>query len=221
MAQNVDIAADLERVHGAITRALEVSVENSAKFINKTPADIELQGFTMFLDCFITFLEGHHEIEDNIAFPFFKDKLPETPYEKLKAEHREMVSILKQIDEANQHLKEAENIGTAARALNKHLTQLQKIWYPHIESEETHLCGECICSVVPQIDQDKLVARFGDHSRQHSKPAQLVLPFVLYNMPPEVRSIFAKGIPWIVTGLLIPYIWKSKWRPMKPYFLPH
>ncbi|MBN2007962.1 hemerythrin domain-containing protein [candidate division KSB1 bacterium] len=219
MAHNVDIAADLERVHGAITRALEVAVESSAKIQAEVPTDHELHGFTMFIDCFVTFLEGHHEVEDDIAFPYFKDKLPETPFEKLIGDHREMVGILKQIDTANSKLKSFDNISTAAGELNNQLIKLKKLWYPHIDIEQTHLCGDCVCSVAPQIDQAKLAARIGQHNQEQSKPAQLMLPFLLYNMPREVRTVFAQSFPWIVTGVLIPLIWKNKWRPMKPYLL--
>lgn len=216
---NVDIAEDLARIHAAITRALEVMVDNSKKFINEEPAHEVLAGFTMYVDCFITFLEGHHEIEDEIAFPYFKDKLPNTPYAKLIREHEQMMAILKKVDKANAKIKSSENIQEGITELHAQLEQLKAIWYPHINSEETNLCSDCVCSVIPSSEQLKLAQRFGEYSQQHSKPATLVLPFLLYNMNEEDRKIMSHTMPWIVTRLLVPIIWKKHWRPMQPYLV--
>jgi hypothetical protein len=46
-----------------------------------------------------------------------------------------------------------------------------------------------------------------------------VVPFLLYNLPPEERAIFSQGMPPVVTQELVPVVWKEKWSPMKPFLL--
>ena len=215
----VDIAADLNRIHGAITRALEVMIEKSDQYQQHLPNLGVLRGFTMFVDCFITFIQGHHGAEDDIAFPYFKDKLPETPYARLIKEHKEIVGILEKLDQANVKIKSSENVMEGLTELQEQLVQLKQIWYPHINSEETHLCSECICAVIPSEEQFKLAQKFGEYSQKHSKPSTLVLPFLLYNMNEQDRKIMSHSLPWMVTRLLVPIIWKRHWYPMQPYLV--
>jgi hypothetical protein len=47
----------------------------------------------------------------------------------------------------------------------------------------------------------------------------LVVPFLLYNLPPEERAVFSQGMPPIVIQELVPVAWKEKWSPMKPFLL--
>ena len=57
-------------------------------------------------------------------------------------------------------------------------------------------------------------------SQQHSGPAHWVVPFLLYNLPPDRRAVFARPMPLVVTRLLVPIVWRRKWAPMRPFLLP-
>jgi hypothetical protein len=39
-------------------------------------------------------LDAHHLTEDELAFPYLRDKFPEAPYDLLMAQHRDIVFIL-------------------------------------------------------------------------------------------------------------------------------
>ena len=60
----------------------------------------------------------------------------------------------------------------------------------------------------------KMAHRFADHRRQHSQPPQLVIPFILYNLPPDERKIMESLIPVLLIRLIMPVFWKKKWQPM-------
>jgi hypothetical protein len=68
-------------------------------------------------------------------------------------------------------------------------------------------------------DHVATIERAGQHTQQNTGPDYLVLPFILYNMPPEARELFAKGLPPILTERLVPVDWKDQWAPMKPFLL--
>ena len=50
-------------------------------------------------------------------------------------------------------------------------------------------------------------------------PDSLAVPFLLYNLPPEERAMFARPMPFIVTRLLVPFVWKKRWALMRPFLL--
>ena len=58
-----------------------------------------------------------------------------------------------------------------------------------------------------------------EHSQRHATPDYLVVPFMLYTLPPQERPIFARNLPPIVTEQLVPVGWRDKWEPMKPFLL--
>ena len=214
-----DLSESLLIIHGAITRALKVAAENSELYKRQLPDRNTLDGFAMFIDCFTAILNGHHLSEDDIAFPYFKDKLPEMPFSRLMMEHQEMHGILKQIDRANSQIKSADKVVEGMAELRTQFAKMQQIWYPHINSEETHLCSDCVCSVITLTDQERLNKKLSEHSRRNSKPATLVLPFLLYNMAKKERERISAEMPWIVTRFLVPVVWKKKWLPMQPFLI--
>jgi hypothetical protein len=55
--------------------------------------------------------------------------------------------------------------------------------------------------------------------QEHTGPAYLVMPFVLYNLSPEDRAITSQGFPEMVTKQLVPIDWKDKWVSMQPFLL--
>jgi hypothetical protein len=57
------------------------------------------------------------------------------------------------------------------------------------------------------------------HSQQHSQPAPLAVPFLLYNLEGEDRAFFLAVMPPEVTQQLVPVVWKEEWAPMKPFLL--
>ena len=65
----------------------------------------------------------------------------------------------------------------------------------------------------------QLGAQLTAHGQQHAQPSELVLPFVLYNLPLDDRQAMMADMPPVVTGHLIPIAWKAAWEPMQPFLL--
>jgi hypothetical protein len=45
------------------------------------------EGFLKYVQSFSSVLNGHHLVENEKEFPYFMNKLPEVPYERLISEH--------------------------------------------------------------------------------------------------------------------------------------
>lgn len=215
------VAADLARIHRIITRALTVATENSWAFAQRSgyPDPSTREGFTNYVQSLVSSLHAHHLTEDDIAFPYFRDKMPDVPFELLLNQHQEMVPLLDEIRITLEMASIADHESASLWSLNLALIRIVEIWRPHILTEEKHFTSERIDALINLEEQKRLSLLFSEHSRKHSGPDYLIVPFLLFNLPPEERATLALAMPPIVTEELVPVVWKDKWAPMKPYLL--
>jgi hypothetical protein len=46
-----------------------------------------------------------------------------------------------------------------------------------------------------------------------------MVPFLLYNLPPEDREVFSQGLPVEIIQHFVPVVWKEQWASMTPFLL--
>jgi hypothetical protein len=68
-------------------------------------------------------------------------------------------------------------------------------------------------------EQATLASQVIEHGRKNSGPVPLALAFLFYNLEGTDREAFLKPFPWIVINVLVPIIWRGKWKPMSPFLL--
>jgi hemerythrin-like domain-containing protein len=215
-----NIGADLIRIHSVITRALDVAIEHGQSFAQEGYPNASTQeGFVSYVQTFVSVLHAHHLTEDDLVFPYFRDKLPDAPFDLLMAQHREMQPILDEIKAAIEKVAADVQVGESLNDLNRALTKMAEIWHPHIQREEDHLSVEKAGALLDTEEHIRLGRTFAQHSQEHSGPDFMVAPFILYNLPPEERAIMSQAMPPIVTQQLVPFVWKEKWEPMLPFLL--
>jgi hemerythrin-like domain-containing protein len=209
----------LTAIHNVITRALEVSSERAREFAERGFRDGEEQtGFLNYVRTLALVLEGHHLTEDDIAFPYLRDKLPEAPFDLLMAQHQMMIPVLDEIRSAVERCEKEGQVEAGLKDLAAALDQVDGIWHPHIRLEHEHII-EKANATLPVEEQVKLVQLAGEHSQKHSGPPFLAVPFLLYNLDKEERAAFAKAMPAEVTNHLVPVVWKEQWASMAPFLL--
>ncbi len=206
-------------IHAVITRGLEVAVERSSAFAREqTPGAAGREGLVSYLRCLLSLLIVHHETEDLLAFPLFR-KSVEAPYVLMAKQHEELRRLIEQAK------KETEAAGAkpAARepwvALAAILPQIQELWHPHIAVEEEHFTLEGFARLMSPEEHLRLSREFMEHTQKNTGPDYLMVPFLLFNLPPEKRSFFASEMPPVVMQELVPVVWKDKWAPMQPFLL--
>ena len=176
-------------------------------------------GFTNYVAAFASVLHAHHSTEDELFFPYARNKSLDAPYENLTAQHQEMIPLLNKVKTTVEEMKTNDRAVEALKKLNQVTTTISAIWHPHIRAEEDHFSAEKLGAVMTVEEQVSLDRRAAEHSQKHASPDFLVAPFLLYNLPPEYRVLFAEAIPPIVTQQLVPIVWKEKWASMKPFLL--
>ncbi len=213
------VIAGLLSTHAVISRGLKVAVETTDAFAQQGSRDAaSREGFITYLRCLIRLLGVHHETEDKLAFPFFRD-LVDAPYDLLTEQHRLVHSLL---EEARAEVERAAVEPAAAAPLmrlNWVLHKIEELWHPHIGIEEEHFTIDRLAVLMPQEEHIRLSALFLEHTQQNWGPEYLMVPFLLYNLEPDKRVFFTSEMPPVVTEQLVPVVWKEKWAPMQPFLL--
>jgi hypothetical protein len=216
--RDVSIAREFERVHSVITFALETSIEHSEQYAQLGYPDRSTRkGFAWYVQCLSALLHAHHTTEDDLVFPYFWEKMPELPVERLIAEHQQMDPLLDEIEAALSGLAGKSVSSQNLTELHQALESMLVLWQMHIKTEEQYLTRERIDAVLDRAEHNKLRIAFLDHSRRLQRravPLSLLIPFTLYNLSCEERPGLAPRLARLVTRVLIPYVWKHKWAPM-------
>jgi hemerythrin-like domain-containing protein len=177
------------------------------------------EGLINYLRSLLSLFHSHHLVEDDLIFPYFKANQLAAPYEIMNEQHQALLPVLdnfeKSIDNWASDWKNPQFVAN----LKETLQQLQKLWTPHFQLEEEYLCEDKISSLISDQEQVKLAHEFGEYAAKHIEKDYLVIPFILYNLPPEERTLMAKVFPPIVSEQLVPYEWRDKWESMSPFFL--
>jgi len=215
MAEMSPLVEALFRIHKIISRALSISVQKCDEYLGKQGMPPEdAAGFHMYITTLKRVTHSHHLTEDEIVFPYFRDKL-EAPYSRLEDDHQALARILVDLDKC---LSGTSSGGVGK--LREALGEFDKLWGPHIGIEQEHFTAEKLKPVVAMREQADLTARCDEHGKRNSGPGPLALPFLLYNLEGADREAFSTPIPWVVKKVLVPIVWRGQWKPMSPFLLP-
>jgi hypothetical protein len=207
-----NIGADLQRIHRVVTRGLAVAQENCLAFAaSGFPDDTTREGFWKYCLGLEAIAHGHHAAEDELFFPYLRERLPETDFDVLVADHQQMHAILEEMLSA----REAGSLD----ALDAALSKMTALWHPHIEQEETQFSIEIAAEVMTVEEHIEMAQKAAAFSQQHTQPAPLAIPFLFYNLEGDDRAHFMAVMPPEVTQKLVPVVWKDEWAPMKPFLL--
>ncbi len=215
-----NVGVELLRIHSIITRGLRVAIEHSQSFADRGSPSVTIrEGFANYVLSLVSVLDAHHKVEDQVAFPYFEDRFPDAPYDLLRTQHQSIVPMLDQLRATIEEMVAHPQEGQIINKLFLLTKGIDEVWHPHIRIEEDHFTVGKLGAAIPPGEQIRLIKLFMEHSQQHAKPDFLVVPFLLYNLPPEQRAVMAGAMPPVVTEQLVPVIWKEKWEPMKPFLL--
>jgi hemerythrin-like domain-containing protein len=213
------LAQDLLRIHRVISRALIVTVNRGDEFMQAGFPYLGLRkGFADYAKSLTLVLGAHHLGEDEIAFPFLREKIPAAPYERLARNHQEIEALLPSVRQAVAPVEEDGDEAGLTR-LVEGLRKISSIWRPHIQAEEGHFSEQALAAAVDPDDQGQVSAAMARHAQEHATPGYLAIPFVLYNLETEDRVAMAASMPAMIVEELVPKAWKELWAPMRPFLL--
>ena len=210
------LSKGLDLIHRVLSRPLDIGISHIDSCISSKKVDMENhEGFKDYISSLTTVFNAHHHGEDEILFPTFEKKINNADFSILKKQHKELhplvVQITAKIDVDNPSLNQYQEI----RDL---LKETKDLWIKHRDEEEqlVELEMEPVISLAEQIELNNKLSK---HGQNMSEPANLILPFLIYNLEGAERDEFTNDMPWILKKFIVPIVWKSKWEKMKPFLL--
>jgi hypothetical protein len=205
-----NVGTDLFRVHKVITRSLTVSLQHSQA---SGPVSELHVGYQRYLQAFVSLLTAHHQGEEEIVFPYWRQKYPLAPYDQLIKQHEKIVPLLTNVHNWLITGSSGWDI-QSMMDLHNTLYKLQGIWRIHFPIEEAHFGYQNSLIYLTPEENAMLSSQWTTHRQQHAIPSDLVIPFMLYNMPLIDREIMEQLLPQETIQQLIPTTWKATWAPM-------
>ncbi len=201
-------------IHKIISRGLLVSLQKCDEYIRKQGIlPEEAAGFFTYVSTLKKVTHAHHLSEDEIAFPYFKDKI-EAPYNRLNEDHITISHVLDKIDKC---LLDFSSDGLGK--LRKVLDEFDKLWVQHIKIEEENFTAQKVHQIAGIKEQVTIAKKIGSHSSKNAGPGPLAVPFLVYNLEGKDREAFMEHFPMIVKKVIVPIIWKRQWKKMSPFLL--
>jgi hemerythrin-like domain-containing protein len=215
-----DLSGDLALIHAIITRGLIVSRDSGDGFFNVGFSDEAVRiGCVEYLHTFCSITHAHHLTEEEAAFPYFREKGVEAPYDTLSREHAEMRRLLDEISGFGDEIARNSGQPGVLRMLVDSLDRLAAVWHPHIRTEEEYFNSEALNAVMSHTEQEVLARQYAEHTRRYAGPKYPAVPFMLFNLPPGKRAVWAKLLPEEVTEHLVQDVWKERWALMRPFLI--
>lgn len=212
-----NIGATLLAFHSVITRGLWVALENCAAFAAGEAVAGTLEGLSDYTRTLAAVIDSHHLVENDIMFPYLEPLLPDIPFERLRADHRELVPKLHALSDASARWKEGQE--AALDEMEQLLAGIDAIWHPHIQIEEVGYAPDRLAALVTAEEHTRLIAEAVALSQASMEEPFLYVPFLIYNATSEYRPIITKPMPDELLQKLVPVVWKDQWEPMRPFLL--
>ena len=220
MTEHDPLAKGLLTIHAIITRGLSVSLDSCTRYGGDSEAWArEAAGFKMFVSALRAVLHSHHLAEDEIMFPYFRDRLGGAPFDRLLREHEKMAALLEAIAPSERKITPGATAASELGEIRELLGDIDSLWGPHIAVEEESFSAEKLHAVVAAREQRRLVRSMESHGKDHAGPVSIVLPFLFYNLDGADRAAFQASFPRVLTKVLVPLVWRNLWKPMRPFLL--
>lgn len=205
-------------IHKVISRGIKGSLDGVRIFIESGFPDKETrQGYWNFVKMTSLMLDTHHRTEDEIAFPYFQENLPETHFEWLFEDHQLITEFLEELAPIMDSLENDEVAQTNLEKLNAVLLKIEDRWSQHMELEEEEFI-DLIDSLAPFEVRVKLIDQFFEYNEKLTEPYYLSIPFMLNNLEEKDRERWSKGFSSEVLQQIETDAWKEKWASMAPFF---
>ncbi|KAF7986599.1 hypothetical protein HWV62_26378 [Athelia sp. TMB] len=185
-----------------IHTVLKLSLENILIHLQKPPTD-DLANFLGFCKVWADVLEGHHDTEEMILFPFLATKLDmSSEIEQHKVIHDALMKFNSYVIVA-----QADTAKFDALKMQQALVALKDPLFEHLDEEVEHLTPENL-HVFTATELNAIWDKLEHHAHTRGDP-WLELPFILRHLTPDVKAVFP-DMPWVVKNVLTP--WGFHWR---------
>lgn len=206
-------------IHKIISRGITVSLNGARDFIEGILSDDETwQGYMNYVRITSLMLDTHHRTEDEIAFPYFQERLPETHFKWLFEDHSLITGFLEELAPMMDSLENEEPTQAKLEQLNAVLLKIEDRWDQHMELEGEEFVDQ-IDSWAPYEARKSLIDRFFEYNDKIIEPHDLSIPYMLHNLDTADRENWSAGFSNELLQLVETDDWKARWESMLPFLI--
>lgn len=206
-------------VHKVISRGVDISNAHIDGFIKDGfPNENINEGYLNYVHGLTVLFDSHHKTEDDIAFPFFQEKLPNTHFEWLLEDHDLITGFIEELQPVLDALKKREQVEINFVLCKEVLLKISDRWYGHIGLEEDEFIN-LIDDLISYEERARLITQFGNYNFELLQPHHLSFPFMLYNLEPQDQQHILNAYPKEWFADLNTPDWRSEWESMIPLLL--
>ncbi|MBW6465241.1 MAG: hemerythrin domain-containing protein [Brevefilum sp.] len=206
-------------VHQVISRGVDISNAHIDGFIKDGfPNETIFDGYLNYLHALIVLFDSHHKTEDDIAFPFFREALPNTHFEWLLEDHDLITGFIEELHPILDALNKREQVNVNLVLCKDILFKMSDRWYGHIGLEEEEFIN-LIDDLISNEERVRLFSQFKNYNYKLLKPHNLTFPFMLYNLEPQDQRHIVNAYSEARFADLDAPAWRAEWESMIPFLL--
>jgi hypothetical protein len=206
-------------VHKLISRGVDISNAHIDGFIkNGFSTEQTFNGYLNYVHALTVLFDSHHKTEDDIAFPFFREALPNTHFEWLFEDHNLITGFIEELQPILDALNKRDQVEHNLVLCKEVLFKISDRWYGHIGLEEEEFI-DLIDVLITVEERLHLFKQFGDYNFKLLEPHTLSYPFMLHNLEPQDQQHILSAYPNDWFADLDTPEWRAEWESMIPYLL--
>ncbi|KZP17863.1 hypothetical protein FIBSPDRAFT_893935 [Athelia psychrophila] len=183
---------------------LKLGLDNILIHLQNPPLQ-DLHNFLGYCDTWAKLLDGHHDSEEIVMFPFLGQKMDMTP--EIDA-HKVIHGGLEQFIASIAVARENAAMFDAAK-MTVIISALRDPLYKHLDEEIERLDPDNT-KVFESKAVDEMTTALVKFAVSHDNPF-LSIPFVLTHTPPNLKEAWPE-VPWILKNIIAPYILHWRYR---------
>jgi len=184
-----------------VHNTFKIGLERIFSFLDNPPTK-DLPNFLGYCETWATAVEGHHDSEEAIVFPFLSAKLDmSTELKEHKLIHDCLDELLPLIRSAK-----ADQSKFDACKIKDILERLKAPLFQHLDEEVKHIAPENM-QVFEAKDIRAMMENLVAHA--HKDDPFTIVPYMLTHTPPEYKAIWPE-MPWLVKKVLTPYVFAKR-----------
>jgi hemerythrin-like domain-containing protein len=207
MADGGGVTADIrliQVVHNMFRLGITRMVEATAEL---EPAALQ-SSIGPYWAFYSSILDYHHHNEDDHDFPLLVSKYPDIQplVDELGADHRQMLSVLKEIDTAVDSFQKQPNV-TNRDAVNAGAVELRDLFFPHLDREDAEVLP-MYAKWIPFDEWDRLETKaLKGIPKPYTGTAVGAIDEVIRSTP-EAQQPAPPPLP---VRILLSLSWRKKW----------
>eukprot|EP01113_Clastostelium_recurvatum_P000758 TRINITY_DN10338_c0_g1_i2.p1 TRINITY_DN10338_c0_g1~~TRINITY_DN10338_c0_g1_i2.p1 ORF type:complete len:275 (+),score=70.65 TRINITY_DN10338_c0_g1_i2:39-827(+) len=160
-------------------------------------------------------IHAHHHHEEEFIFSTFGTKSEQqgTTVGKLKDDHETLMADLNELDALTAPASIPRDVAEMERAIRnllQVLTRIRDFLIPHFEIENNAFNVEFLTAHATDKEIHTIEKQIDASLKKIGTP--VMLAGVYYSLTKEERKVHLGNLPFIVTGFLIPRVWKGKYK---------